>query len=276
MEPVRQIHESRNYAMFVRSDHNRPTDIDTRKRANLLDSMERYGWLAAYPMNCRRINGRIHIIDGNHRFATAIKLGIPVKYVIDNTHEIEVAKLNNTQKPWTTTDYVGCYASRGNDNYIELQRFSETHNLPVSLAAMLLRGRSKSRLSVEIQDGSFVVGRRDFAERVALVLRAIAAINPRIRDNHMLNALMLAMEVPGFDAVRLVANVRRIPEALIKYGTYDGYLQMIETIYNFGRRERVPVVVPAKNIAASRNPANRGRVKDGKQVDRATPIQSSR
>lgn len=66
---------------------------------------------------------------------------------------------------------------------------------------------------------------------------------------------MAVCRLDGFDAARLLAGVERCREKLVSYSTREAYLEMIEEIYNFGRRQLVPIKVNALNAMKSRSAA---------------------
>lgn len=64
------------------------------------------------------------ILDGQHRFKTRQKMGLPLFYKIANHVKIDdVPNLNGTNKKWGLDDYVNSYAKNGNKNYIQLLEF---------------------------------------------------------------------------------------------------------------------------------------------------------
>lgn len=73
-----RIYVTTDYSAFVKDADNREVRLMTRKR--LLDSMKKYGCMSEFPIvvtECRD-TGKLIIKDGQHRFESAKRLGLPV------------------------------------------------------------------------------------------------------------------------------------------------------------------------------------------------------
>ena len=69
-----------------------------------------------------------HIIDGQHRFHACRELGIPVRYIIQDSMNMEdVVALNNMSKPWSTLDKVQSFAAQGNELYKQCLQWQMLH-----------------------------------------------------------------------------------------------------------------------------------------------------
>lgn len=251
------IYQTSNYRLFSYTNENRPVKLNGAKRKLLRRSLQAYGWLPAYPMLCAREGGKIVVKDGQHRLALAEELGIPVLYVIDNT-PIKIEEINNAQTGWVVGDYAGSFAARGNQNYVELLDFARRHCLPISTCVGLLGNQVVERnLMDHFKAGTFKVKSRQLAERVANLYVGIGAYNKAIKCKFFASALFAVCLVPGLDDKRLLAGAAKHPEMLMKYGSRDGFLDMLERLYNFGRHTKFPVRIYAENALRERNPANR-------------------
>ena len=230
------IHWTIDHTRFVLKD-NRPVDL--RHRRDLHQSMEEYGFLWNYPLMCRRLdNGKLLILDGQHRQAVAQKLGLGVAYTLVE-HDVNVAALNTTQRPWKTQDYLDRYAAAGNPHYIELKEFCDQHGLSVSNGLSMLCGvSSPHHLMPTFRSGEFVVRNREFADRVARLFKVLQGLwvdGRPINSSYFVMALIQACYIPDFDDERLIRVARRRPDMMRHYGTTDGFLHMLEEMYNFGR-----------------------------------------
>jgi hypothetical protein len=229
---------TKNYRLFERSDKNRPLDLVKHKK--LVESMKQYGFLSCFPIACCR-NGDAHLIvkDGQHRLAIAESLGLPVFYVVEPV-DFDVASINGTPRTWTLKDYAQNYFARGVASYGQGLEFAETHHLPIGTAFALLAGTTGySNVRHDFESGKFRVKDRQWAERVAGVYAPLVAMSPRIRTSVFLLACMAVCRVTEFDAERLTRNAQRCREKLVPYSTRDAYLEMIEAVYNFGRKTLV-------------------------------------
>lgn len=249
-----KLRTTKDYSMFVSSDNNRPTD-DSRKR--LMESMKAHGYLAAYPLFCiRTSSGKLEIQDGQHRLLTAQTLGLAVWYVILN-EQVNIANLCATQKTWVTSDYAKCYAAQGKSDYVRLLEFVEKHKIPVALAAAVLAGTcSYSNCRQAFVSGTFKIKNSSLAETVATIYGRFYRMSSSVRNVRLLAAVYAVCMTSGFDPARMIENAARCQEKLVSYSTTAAYLAMLEDIYNFGRKNRVAIKVPAENIMRERNPVN--------------------
>lgn len=248
------LRATKDYGLFTHSRDNRPTDLSNRK--GLLESMQKYGFLPAYPIHCVRArDGKMEIRDGQHRFAMAQKLGLPVWYVV-LADDVSVPEINNTQKAWTPLNYAQCFAAQGNQHYADLIEFAKKYAVPVTLAAAILAGTAcPHNIRAAFASGEFVIKTPARAHSIAHVFSALVKLNRSVRNARLLEAIYAVSHIKEVEMQRIVEGATRCPEKLVAYGTKDGYLEMLEELYNFGRRVRVPIKIPAENAMKERNPA---------------------
>lgn len=255
-----KLRATRDYSLFVDSVDNRIVDLAKRKK--LRQSMAEHGFLPAYPLHVIRLpSGKLRIRDGQHRFAVAQELGLPVYYVACEA-DVSIPDINNTQRPWNLHDYAGSFANQNKRDYVTLAEFSRQHNLSLSMSVYLLGdilASAQSCLLQRFRSGRFVVKDRARADRVANLYNQIGALCPAVKTRFLLSALTAVCAIPQLDDERLLTCARRCPEQLMKYGSRDGYLAMLETIYNYGRHAKLPLKFLAENIIRERNPATRNK-----------------
>jgi hypothetical protein len=247
------LRATKDYRLFTHSRDNRPTDLSNRKV--LQGSMEKYGFLPAYPLHCVRAkDGKLEIRDGQHRFAIAQKLGISVWYVVLED-SASIPEINAGAIRWSPKNYAQCFAAQGNADYSELIAFAAEYSMPISLSAAILSGTICARnLSSVFHSGAFRVKSRERANSIAVVYSALIRLSKKVRNARMLEALYSVSYIPGIEMKRIIEGAERCPEKLIAYGTRDAYLTLLEDLYNFGRRVRVAIKIPAENAMRSRNP----------------------
>lgn len=252
----RKINATKNYRLFGRNPDNRP--LDMKKHKKLQDSMKVYGFLPCFPIVCYR-NGDKHLIvkDGQHRLMIAESFGLPVYWVEENT-DFDIAVINNAAKTWQLIDYARKYATNGVVAYKEVIEFSEAHRLPIGTSVALLAGTTSwGNTRDTFYDGSFKVRDRKWADAVASVYGPIVAIAPAVRNARFIEACMAACRVPEFDPKRMVQNAERCREKLLSYSTRDAYLDMMESIYNFGRKQLLGLKAAATMVMRERNAAGK-------------------
>lgn len=236
----KKILSTKNYRLFQNNNgENRPLDVNRHRK--LLGSMKKYGFLEVFPIIVTR-NGDDHFIvkDGQHRLAFAESLGLPVYYVEDST-DFDVATINSTSKVWNLGDYAQKYASNGIKSYQEGLEFAEKHGLPISTAFCLLAGTTSfSNFDELFLTGKFKVKDRKWADSVAGIYGPITTMSSSMKKNaRLLEACMAVCRVPDFDPSRLLSGAERCREKLLSFSTREAYLDMLETVYNFGRSKLV-------------------------------------
>ena len=261
-----KINVTKTYTLFSRSDENRPLDLK-RHRA-LEQQMQLYGYIPAYPIVCiRDEKGHLVVKDGQHRLAFAEKLGLPVYWVEDETG-FDVASINNTQKAWLPIDYARKFADAGQADYAELLEFKEEHGIPLTVACSLLSGTvGFNAVSESFYGGTFVIKDRPWAKAVVSVYSPIVKMEPKLKAAPFLLACMAVSRVKGFSPKRVVENVNRCRQKLIAYANRDGYLDMLEEIYNFGQKNLIGLKIEATKAMRERNP--RLKKNDAAQAEKA-------
>lgn len=257
-----KLQKTKHYDLFSLCKENRPLDLTSHKAKLLRRSMQAHGFLPAYPMHCNQQNGRLVIRDGQNRFSIARELGLEVYYVLtEQTPEID--QIANTQDPWNIRDYVGTFAARGNKHYIELREFSEMHGIPIQTAMSILSDHAVAKTGTAMarfREGKFQIRNRSGADRVAHLYTEIGAVCPAVKTTFFIQALFAMCLVEGLEDDRLISGAKRCRELLHKFGGRDGYLSMLEDVYNFGRHTRVAIKIAAENALRQRNPRTRGTV----------------
>lgn len=251
MSSSRKIQATKNYRLFQKSPDNRPTDL--RKHKKLIESMRKYGFLKCFPIVVTRDkDGKLVVKDGQHRLAVAEMLGLTVCWVEEET-DFDIAVINCTAKIWQLKDYALKHVLNGQKQYQEGLDFAEQHHIPIGTAFALLAGTTTfSNCENQFIDGTFKIKDREWADAVAGIYSAFCTMQPVLRKNAFLEACMSVCRVEGFDPKRLIAGGQAQPEKLVNYGTRDGFLQMLEELYNFRRTTKNLVPLRMQAIATMR------------------------
>ncbi len=254
---AKKIQTTKNYRLFERhSAENRPLDI--KKHKKLTESMKLYGFLSCFPIVVvRNDKGQLIVKDGQHRLAIAEAHDLPI-YFIEESVDFDVAVVNSTARVWAVRDYAQKHAANGLKQYQEGLDFADTHSLAIGTAFALLAGCTGfSNIKPAFLNGTWKIKDRVYAESVASVYGPLIEMSPRMKNDRLTEACMAACRVEGFDGSRLLANAERCREKLVAYSTRDGYLDMLETVYNFGRKQLVGLKSAALMAMRERNPRNK-------------------
>lgn len=250
--PSRKISITKDYRLFGRSAENRPLNI--RKHRKLEQSLKEYGFLPSFPVVCHRDgNGKLIVKDGQHRLAIAETLGLAVPWT-EEPVDFDVAKINCAQEKWQLKDYALKYSQNGLKQYQEGLEFAEEYGLSIGIAFALLAGTTTfANIEGAYCTGKFQIKDRPWAESVAFVFSRMVAISSALRKNTFVEACMAITRVEGFDAKRLIQNAERCREKLVSFSTRDAFLDMLETVYNFGRAKLVGLKAAATMAMRERN-----------------------
>lgn len=238
-----KVTATKNYRLFQRSADNRA--LATSKHKRLIESMKQYGFLPEFPIVVKRESGYLIVKDGQHRLDIAETLSLPVFYT-EQSCDWDVAIVNSTPQNWKPIDYAQRYASQGNKHYQEGIDFMTAHRLPIGIAFSLLAGTTTfSNTQRAFLDGSYRIKDREWADSVAAIYGPFSSASKECRNARFIEACMAICRVDGFDAQRLLQGLKRCQDKLASFSTRDAYLDMLESIYNFGRK----ILFPLKNEA---------------------------
>jgi hypothetical protein len=253
--PTTKVMGTKNYRLFQRhNSENRPVDI--KKHKKLVDSMKLYGFLRSFPIVVTRTRaGNLIVKDGQHRLLVAETLGLPVYYVEEEV-DFDIAIVNSTAKVWVLRDYAEKYASNGIADYAEGIQFAEQHRLAIGTAFALLAGVcSFTAVQDEFVSGKWRVKDAKWANAVASIYTPLVGMSASLRNTRFVEACMAVCRVSEFRPDRLIGGAERCREKLVSYSTRDAFLDMLEVLYNFGRRDLFGLKSAALMAMKKRNPA---------------------
>ena len=249
MKPVLMC--SNNYGMFTCKSINRPVELE--KHRKLFASMKEHGFIKSFPITVKRNNGKLEILDGQHRHAIAVQLKLMI-YYIEIEENIDIPEINSCQVPWTVQTYIDSYAQGGNVEYIAVKEFKDKYHLPIGTCAALLAGTiSYQNVFPQIKTGTYKVKDVSHAERVGSVLEQISTVYKKAKEKNFIDAICSICRLKDVDLSRLIENIRKHPHMMQPFGTRDTILTMLEGVYNFGKRTLYPLAINAQNEMKKRN-----------------------
>jgi hypothetical protein len=254
-----RLHRTREYKRFYFPADNRPIDVVNLRpqHKRLRESMREYGFLPSFPLMVQVVNGKLYVKDGQHRLTFARELGLDVFYVITD-QDISIAKINQAQVGWTPKDYAMSFAAQGKHDYQRAIGFCDRYRIPISVGFAMLRGTIVAHnIKAEFETGTYKITNETFASRVAKLYKEIVEISPKVRQQNMLHALWSCCHVETFDETRILQTASKRPDLLQNLGTVENFLQMLEEIYNFGRRTKEPLKFEAEQAMRARSAAKK-------------------
>ena len=187
------------------------------------------------------VNQNFEVIDGQHRLEARRRLGIPVPYYwTEGLGLPEVQRLNSTQKGWTNDDYLQSYIDLGNENYKQYEWFRRRYGLPHIPTIWLLHGEA-ANLSKVFREGGLKVRNLERAKEKAALLAELAPHFSHWKDAPFVKAFLFCLNRTGFDFKTFLHRVKQNPTMLKPCTTIDGYMLLIEEVYNYRALKKVPL-----------------------------------
>jgi hypothetical protein len=258
-EIMAQILESNNYGMFEILSFNR----DVTKTKKLEASMREHGFLDAHPLDVQRIgNGKLKIKAGHHRFFVARRLGIFVKYVIDN-HTATIHELEGTVVPWSMQHFLTSHYRDGKPEYRKVMDYCDETGISVAPAVAMLGGHSAGTANFidDFKDGTYKVnegcGHAEIVKGIVLYLKKNGV---KFYNNSLLvQAISKIAWVREFDAAQMTSKIKSFHGMMEKKANLDQYLDSLEELYNRQSRSKLPLKFLAIEEAKRRNVVGLGK-----------------
>ena len=227
------IYESDDYSMFNILSSNRKVYLNGRKMEKLVKSISSFGQLLPGV-----INDKYEVIDGQHRLSAAKILGKPFKFIIVPGLSInQVIEVNNSQKTWTSEDFLQSYIERGNENYKTLDRFRKAYD---KLSLMNIRALlGDNRLSGSFEEGGLEIHDYDIirANKIANFIYKIANVYPNYNRRSFITAVISMYKTPKFEESTFLRHLLANRNGLYDCINIKNYLRCFESLYNKGLQQ---------------------------------------
>ena len=244
---------TRNYDLFEMHELNRPL----HDNPVLLASMKTHGFMPSSPIQCARGGGdTLRVIRGHHRLDYAKRLGLPVYYVVDDSN-CDIFDLEaGTGQSWSVSDFALARAKAGDWHCQALIAFRDKHGLTLGAAASLMGGHSAASNNKirDIKTGKFRVGDTTHAGQVVSITDLCRKLGMEFATSTaFVHAVSMALRVPEFDAATFRHRIEVHPSGIRRQARTEDYLDEIDTVYNYGAREkRIPLKYRAREIGRQR------------------------
>src|SRR5699024_623524 len=198
-EIVNQVYETDDYSIFFFHKENR--NVITRPKM-----LEQAKEGIVSPIV---VNGEMIVIDGQNRLYHSIKVGAPVKYLIDETLTVDdIARMNVNQDKWNTRDWIEKYANGGNEEYELLIEVLNEHYSDIGTTTSIsLNNLDSSTVKEIVVDGNFKF--HNYSKTIEFfhyLKRFQEAI--KVKPNASITVSLFRMyRVEGFDGDRLINKI---------------------------------------------------------------------
>jgi len=214
-------------------------DIRESHVSKLLKSMSEIGFLPSHHII---IDSSFNIIDGQHRFLAAKRLGTGIYYMIDpNVTPENLISLNDLVCKWRPKDRIKHYSEIGNSDYQRLLDFAKSLSIPYSWVLDLLS--EKIAYSVKgLNEGDFKFTKEDeekLRERLLNIKRPFDFLNQIKKDRTTVFGKKLIIALDQFlcqkniDLEKFMHRLEVDGCRFNRQNSVKDYKEMFEEIYKF-------------------------------------------
>lgn len=239
------VKKTKDYSKFNTLHTNRR--IDPKHVNTLKKSIEDNGVL----LNPVLVNNKMQVIDGQHRFKACKELEKPIYYLCVGDYGIdEVQALNLNQKNWTKKDYAHSFAEMGYDDYqVLLDFYNEMEEFTFTSCIKLLQGTTSSKdigrkrnysdTKQVFEEGTWEIHDIEQAYNLVAFLRKIGEYYDGYNRAAFVNSIITLSKKSQFDKDEFLRKLEYQSNALSDCTKVGDYIELIEEIYNFKKRNKV-------------------------------------
>lgn len=202
--------------------------------------MKDKGWL---PSSVVTINGSGDVIDGQHRVKAAMSVGSPIRYkVTRGAGTDEMTSMNTLQRNWSPFDHLHKFVVRGNPAYITFQNFvNDFPEYKYTEVAMFLNNSLHSVDRDVFEQGRYFTKDVSKGRLWASQIRSLKPFFAKYYNKAIFVRAMIKVMAnkPEFIFDEFFHKVNLRPANLVPCGTVEQYVELIESIYNYRRSDKV-------------------------------------
>lgn len=249
-----KIYQTSDYDIFDLHEFNR----DVKKTKVLERSMRIHGYIPAYPLHVQKNGGgKLKVKGGHHRLVAAMKIGVPVYYVICDD-DATIHELEKATSSWAISDYLASWCRVGKEDYIEVRNYCTRTGITLSLAASMFFGNQagSGNYNDQFKEGTFKIKDRVHARAVEDIVTHMKNCGVDCYNAQLLvKSISKVIYVPEFDVEIFKLKAKSHAHMITKQANEQEYLNMIESVYNRQNKEKIPLAFLAATAAKSRNVA---------------------
>lgn len=229
----KQVHTTSDYHLFKSIDGNRNKNLLHINR--LKKSMS-----SRYLFTIIVVNEKFEIIDGQHRFDVIEELKLPLHYIVCKGYGLsEVHILNQNSKTWNMDDFLDGYCSLGYSEYLTYRKFKDDYKLGHHETLTLLLGGKKGGKDEGFYEGTFKVKSLSEAKKNIERILLVSPYYEGCKRRSFIYAMINLFKNKKFDMSEFLGKLKQQPTALMDLPTTSAYVELIEEIYNYRRREKI-------------------------------------
>lgn len=247
----RKILETNNYNKFVLA----PFQRQIRKTKRLKASMLRDGFWDDEPILVQRVNSKLAILRGQHRFHVARELGIPVKY-LETKRDVNIPGEEIIRITWNMQDHLFAYCEMGNEHYLRLREYHQRTGIPLACCVALLAGDAagSTNRQPKFRNGTFRVGNLSHSRVVeSIITQSRESGFPYWNSQLFVQAVSKVAFSEGFGSEVLKEKIKTFVQFMKKEPSMQHYVELLDSIYNRQSHIKIPLAFLAEEAARKRN-----------------------
>ena len=188
------------------------------------------------------VNGKMEIVEGQHRFEACKRLGLPIRFVVDENAGLdECMKVNSVSKNWKNIDYINAYAEKGDINYkwlgVLVQKYPCFDLNTIQEAA----SSNSSRRASTLRDGTFEFsGDCNQADRKLSYMKKFNELFEKGklegRKQLFYRVVSFCYDRPEIDNNRLLEQVCKYFDRFSNISNIRAALQGMDEVYNYYKK----------------------------------------
>lgn len=235
---------TKDYAVFKQMKGNR--DVSEKHVKNLMASMKRDNLIKYQTIT---VNENFEIVDGQHRFEAAKRLGIHVHYKVKVGANYKTAGiLNHASEEWKFLNYLENFATNKHTDYIKLQTFQDQNDISLKKFCFLISKEQKKIFEDKFKTGEFyLVDDLDaISQKIKIINEVITFLDSILfLDNKkFLNSDNFFRSI--YKMMEKEIDIDKFKEKLsLKYQTirqmsgYKDYVNLLTDIYNWKKKIQI-------------------------------------
>lgn len=242
-----RIWKSYDYEKFKFFKSNRPI----KANRGLIESISKRDLTPYKPV---LVTNNFEIIDGQHRFYACKAAKKPIYYIfVENGRESDIINLNKDQSKFSPKHFLHHFTVKGNENYVRVTKL--INSWPELTLAMVFRvlgmggnGMKRFKEGRMILTSQHIIEIKDLMEVYLIILNQI---DKRLIGRKM--ALWDALRTiysAGLDIKTLKRQITRFPHVWKAASLHEEFLQQIENIYNYHKRDKI-IIAPDRQADAN-------------------------
>jgi len=228
-----QIYTTTDYSLFKTLSGNRKL-----KRKHLIRLKKAIS--KKYLFTIIIVNEKYEIIDGQHRFFILKELGLPIYYKVCQGYGIEEVHIyNSLSRDWKTDDYLSSHIKTKNNNYILYKGFIDKYNIKHHEAFILLGNGYGLDARRRFERGELRIKDFQLAEYNISRILSIEPFYKGVRRRNFIIAMLSLFRNNNFNFEEFIKKLKIQPTSLKDCTTTKMYISLIESIYNYKRKDKI-------------------------------------